>query len=454
MFSPLAPGWPPRPLPGAEDLVARGAPAGPRHRRQAGGEQQHRGGPAAGEVVEPAQHQRAGGRQQVAHALGHPAEAGRGQRARAPQHDEGQCQGEAAALRQAEGGDPDRRALPGREQQAPQADDVGGEDGEHQRALAAHPPGLGRRQQRPHGSDDVAQPEQQPALGHRHPGVDQQRRQPGADRVELHALQAEEQRHLAGQRPAQQRPGPAVGHRVPSGPVRAAGAGDRQPQRQGGQCEGQPAGQPAAPPPAHGRGERDGGRRPDGSPDVERRGVRPHHQARPGRLALDVGGHEHVRDGDRRTRQQAAGVEHGHGREQPQCDARGQHQQRRRDGELEAHPPGGARRQRGEGAEAEHRQRGEQPGHHGGQAGVGPQVPQQRGHGDDGRSLVQRDGDDGGDEQQRGPAGARRPLVVHPGQLTTPGATGGPAPGARRRMGWRRRARSSIVSAITPPHGR
>ena len=138
--------------------------------------------------------------EEVAEALRDPAEPGRDEGCGTAQDDERQCQREATALGQPERGDPQQGAVARREEETDEADSVGERDGEDQRTLGPHPPGLRRREQGTGGAHDVGQAEHQAAFRHRDAGVGEQGRQPGGHRVELHALQPEVDRHVPGER--------------------------------------------------------------------------------------------------------------------------------------------------------------------------------------------------------------------------------------------------------------
>jgi len=360
--------------------------------------------------------------QQVAQALRDATQPGRDQGRGAAQHDQGQRQGETAALGEPERGDPEERAGTRCDQQPAEADGVRRGHGQDQRALRAHPARLRRREEGAGRADHVGEPQHQAALPHGHAGVGQQGRQPGRDGVELHALQPEVRRHLAGQRLAEQRPRAGVVRQRVAGAVRPAGAGDGQPQGERGERERQPEAECRPPVEAECLGQRHGERGACGRADVQRGRVEAHHQAGAAELPLDVCGHEHVGEGDRGAGQHAAREEQGDRGEQPQRDAGGQQHQRERDRRLEADPPGQPGRRRCERPETEDRQRRQQPGERRGQPGVRAQVAQHRRHRHHGRALVQRDADDRRDEQD-----ARGPAARH---LRWPGS-------ASRRRRWR-----------------
>ena len=146
--------------------------------------------------------------------------------------------------------------------------------GQDQRPLGAHRPAWAGASEGGR-ADDVGEPQQQAALAHRHPGVGQQRRQPGATRVELHALQPEVGGHLRASGCRSRTRTRRRGQRL-AGPVRPAGAGHRQPERQGGERQHQPEAQRRPPADPEGGGERHGRRRARGGADVQRGRVEAH----------------------------------------------------------------------------------------------------------------------------------------------------------------------------------
>ena len=122
-----------------------------------------------------------------------------------------------------------------------------------------------------------------------------------------------------------------------------------------------------------------------------------------GELAFHVRRHQHVRDRDPRSGDEATGVQRGQRCDHPQQDPEDQQDQRHPDRPLQADPPGEPGRDRREEPETQQWQRGEQTGKRCGQASVLADGVQQRRHRNNRRSEVQgnRDRRDGSQQRDR-----------------------------------------------------
>ena len=160
--------------------------------------------PAAGQVVDHADHERPHGRQGVADALGHARQMRGDVGVARAQDDQRQGDAEGTALAEAEQDRPAPDGLQRRIEEAEQAGEGGRHHQHHRQALV---PGASGEPGREQGGDQLQHHragQHQAGFYRSHAAVDQDRRQPTEDDVGQGRLQAHVQRDLPGQRVAPQ----------------------------------------------------------------------------------------------------------------------------------------------------------------------------------------------------------------------------------------------------------
>ena len=321
--------------------------------------------PAAGQVVDHADHERPHGRQGVADALGHARQMRGDVGVARAQDDQRQGDAEGTALAEAEQDRPAPDGLQRRIEEAEQAGEGGRHHQHHRQALV---PGASGEPGREQGGDQLQHHragQHQAGFYRSHAAVDQDRRQPTEDDVGQGRLQAHVQRDLPGQRVAPQADdteGLAMGVLALAGLRQPEGGGEDRRQRPERQRQF-----PVAEELLQRRGSAGGER----CAQAQGHGVDPgHHPGLAREVAFDDARQEHADDADAGAGQDAAGEQAEHREQAAQDDAAGQAEEDQQHAAFGADTPGQARRERREQPQAEYRRGGQQAGGGGREAGI------------------------------------------------------------------------------------